>query len=176
LPKRIFGVDPGTATTGYGVLDVVGTNGFRYISSGIIQTKKDRTMAERLGIIRADMLCLLDEFKPDILVIEQLFFFRNTTTVIPVAQARGVILEAAASRAVPVAEYTPMQVKLHLTGHGRADKKMVQFTVAKLLGHESIIKPDDAADAVALAVCHARLDAAPQAPKPILKGTQPVTS
>jgi crossover junction endodeoxyribonuclease RuvC len=154
---RILGVDPGTATTGYGVLDVSGGNSFEYIGSGIIQTKKDRTMPERLGIIRTDMLCILEEFKPDILVIEQLFFFRNATTVIPVAQARGVILEAASSRAVPVAEYTPMQVKLHLTGHGRADKKLVQFTVAKLLGHDDIIRPDDAADAVALAVCHARL-------------------
>lgn len=176
MRTRIFGVDPGTATTGYGVLDVVGSNSFTYITSGIIQTKKDRTMAERLSIIRTDMLCLLEEYRPDVLVIEQLFFFRNATTVIPVAQARGVILEAASSRAVPVAEYTPMQVKLHLTGHGRADKKQVQFTVAKLLGHESIIRPDDAADAVALAVCHARLGGPIQAPvnAPAANGTQPV--
>lgn len=157
MPLRILGVDPGTATTGYGVLDVTGGNSFEYIGSGIIQTKKDRCMPERLAIIRTDILSIIDEYKPEVLVIEQLFFFRNATTVIPVAQARGVILEAAASRAVPVAEYTPMQVKLHLTGHGRADKKMVQITVAKLLGHDSIIRPDDAADAVALAVCHARL-------------------
>lgn len=154
---RIFGVDPGTATTGYGVLDTTGPNKFDYIASGIIQTKNDRPMAERLQIVRADMVCLFDQYKPDIVVVEQLFFFRNATTVIPVAQARGVILEAAANCSVPVAEYTPMQVKMHLTGYGKADKKLVQFTVAKLLGHESIIKPDDAADAVALAVCHARV-------------------
>jgi crossover junction endodeoxyribonuclease RuvC len=174
---RIFGVDPGTATTGYGVLDVISVNEFDYIGSGIIQTKKDRTMAERLQIIRSDILCLLDQYNPDILVIEQLFFFRNATTVIPVAQARGVILEAAATKSVPVSEYTPMQVKLHLTGHGRADKKLVQFTVQKLLGHESIIRPDDAADAVALAVCHARMTLTPAVQPPIVsnsKGIQPV--
>jgi crossover junction endodeoxyribonuclease RuvC len=154
---RIFGVDPGTATTGYGILDTDGPNKFIYIGSGIVQTKKDRSMAERLQIVRADILSLIQQYKPDIVVIEQLFFFRNATTVIPVAQARGVILEAAATCCVPVAEYTPMQVKMHLTGYGKADKKLVQFTVAKLLGHDQIIKPDDAADAVALAVCHARL-------------------
>ncbi len=173
---RIFGVDPGTATTGYGVLDVIGSHQFHYIASGIIQTKKDRTMAERLGIIRADILCLLEEYKPEILVIEQLFFFRNVSTAIPVAQARGVILEAANSHCLPIFEYTPMQVKLNITGFGKADKKMVQFSVAKLLGHESIIRPDDAADAVALAICHARLNLAgvqpPLSPSP--KGTQPV--
>lgn len=114
-------------------------------------------MPERLLIVRADLLSLLEEYKPEMMVVEQLFFFRNATTVIPVAQARGVILEAAATMGIPVAEYTPMQVKMHLTGYGKADKKMVQFTVAKLLGHDEIIRPDDAADAIALAVCHARL-------------------
>jgi crossover junction endodeoxyribonuclease RuvC len=153
---RIFGIDPGTATTGYGVLDICGRNRFIYIASGIVRTSKDLKMAQRLQIVRADILSLLQEYKPDVVVIEQLFFFRNATTVIPVAQARGVILEAAATCRLPVAEYTPMQVKMHLTGYGKADKKQVQFTVAKLLDHNQIIKPDDAADAVALAVCHAR--------------------
>ncbi len=162
---RIFGVDPGTATTGYGVLDVSGRSTFRYITSGIISTPKDMPMHERLRTIRSDALSLLAEYAPDILVIEQLFFFRNATTVIPVAQARGVLLEAAATYNIDVAEYTPMQVKLNLTGYGRADKKMVQTLVAKLLDHPSIIKPDDAADAVALCICHARagLSFAPQA-------------
>jgi crossover junction endodeoxyribonuclease RuvC len=163
---RIFGVDPGTATTGYGVLDTTGPNSFRYIGSGIIQTKNDRPMAERLQIVRADMLSLFQQFRPEVIAIEQLFFFRNATTVIPVAQARGVIMEAAATCGIPVAEYTPMQVKMHLTGYGKADKKLVQLTMAKLLGHDQIIKPDDAADAVALAVCHARV--APIAPSPMV--------
>jgi len=153
---RIFGVDPGTATTGYGVLDTQGLNGFIYRGSGTIQTPKDLAMPERLQIVRSDILKLFREYRPDVVVIEQLFFFRNATTVIPVAQARGVLLEAAAACGLFVAEYTPMQVKMHLTGYGRADKKLVQFTVAKLLGHTDIIRPDDAADAVALAVCHAR--------------------
>ena len=154
---RIFGVDPGTATTGYGILDTDGRDGYIYVGSGIIQTKNDRPMAERLQIVRQDIVSLFQQYTPDIVVIEQLFFFKNATTAIPVAQARGVILEAAANCNLPVAEYTPMQVKMHLTGYGKADKKLVQFTVAKLLGHAEVIKPDDAADAVAIAVCHARL-------------------
>jgi len=161
---RIFGIDPGTATTGFGVLDSQGSDRFDYISSGIISTHKTMPMQDRLRMIRADMLSLLEEFNPDVVVIEQLFFFKNAKTLVPVAQARGVVLEAAATYEVAVAEYTPMQVKLHLTGFGKADKKMVQFTVAKLLGHDEIIKPDDAADAVALAVCHARVSLALPAP------------
>lgn len=153
---RIFGVDPGTATTGYGVLDVSGRSTYRYIASGIISTPKDMPMHQRLHTIRADALSLLAEYAPDVLVIEQLFFFRNATTVIPVAQARGVLLEAAATYKISVAEYTPMQVKLNLTGYGRADKKMVQELVMRLLDHQTVIKPDDAADAVALCICHAR--------------------
>jgi crossover junction endodeoxyribonuclease RuvC len=154
---RIFGVDPGTATTGYGVLDTEGADAFRYIGSGIIQTKKDRSMPQRLQIVRSDMITLFRQYMPDVIAIEQLFFFKNATTAIPVAQARGVIMEAAASCDIKVVEYTPMQVKMHLTGYGKADKKLVQFTIAKLLDHQDIIRPDDAADAVALAICHARV-------------------
>jgi crossover junction endodeoxyribonuclease RuvC len=154
---RIFGIDPGTATTGYGVLDTDGADQFEYIASGIISTHKDFAMPERLRIIRADILSLFEQYNPDVAVIEQLFFFKNAKTLVPVAQARGVVMEAAATHRISVAEYTPMQVKLHLTGYGKADKKVVQFTVAKLLGHDEIIRPDDAADAIALAVCHARL-------------------
>ena len=113
-------------------------------------------MPDRLKMIRADMLDLLEQFAPAVVVVESIFFFKNAKTVIPVAQARGIVLEAAATRAIPVVEYNPMQVKLHLTGYGKSEKKVVQHTVAKLLGHDEIIKPDDAADAVALAVCHAR--------------------
>ena len=103
------------------------------------------------------MLSLLAEFKPDFMAIESLFFFKNAKTVIPVAQARGVILEAAESMGVECFGYTPMQVKMHLTGYGKADKAMVQLTVQQLLDLPSIIKPDDAADAVAIAVCHLRM-------------------
>jgi crossover junction endodeoxyribonuclease RuvC len=157
---RILGIDPGTATVGYGVLDSCGRGGqksLKYIASGIITTPKDFSPGRRLSIIRNDMLSLLAEFKPDFMAIESLFFFKNAKTVIPVAQARGVILEAAESMGVECFGYTPMQVKMHLTGYGKADKAMVQATVQQLLELPAIIKPDDAADAVAIAVCHLRM-------------------
>ena len=157
---RILGIDPGTATVGYGVLDSSGRGGqesLRYIASGIITTPKEFSPGRRLSIIRNDMISLITEFKPDLLAIESIFFFKNAKTVIPVAQARGVIMEAAESMGVESFGYTPMQVKMHLTGFGRADKSMVQATVQQLLDLPAIIKPDDAADAVAIAVCHARM-------------------
>jgi crossover junction endodeoxyribonuclease RuvC len=129
---------------------------YRYIASGIIQTSKDLGPGARLSIIRKDLDQLIGEYIPDVLAIEGLFFFKNAKTVISVAQARGVILETAAQRNLPVFEYTPMQVKLNLTGFGRADKKLVQVMIADLLRLPEIIKPDDASDALALAVCHAR--------------------
>lgn len=107
-------------------------------------------------MIRQDLIQLIKQFKPNILAVEALFFFKNAKTVMSVAQARGVILEAAAACSVPVAEYTPMQVKLQLTGFGKAEKRQVQEMVANVLDLEQIIKPDDASDALAIAVCHAR--------------------
>ncbi|HEY9755466.1 MAG TPA: crossover junction endodeoxyribonuclease RuvC [Oculatellaceae cyanobacterium] len=166
---RILGIDPGTATTGYGVLDSWGKGrqeSLRYIASGIISTPKDFTPGRRLCIIRQDLICLIEEFKPDVVALESLFFFKNATTAIPVAQARGVILEAAESCGVESFAYTPMQVKMHLTGFGKADKAMVQDMVQKLLDLPAIIKPDDAADAVAIAVCHARMSVTQPQPQP----------
>jgi crossover junction endodeoxyribonuclease RuvC len=112
---------------------------------------------KRLQMIRADLLEIIDQFKPDILSVEAIFFFKNAKTVVPVAQARGVILEVAASVDVDAFEYTPMQVKLQVAGFGRAEKQMVQLAVARLLNLQEIIRPDDASDALALAVCHARM-------------------
>jgi crossover junction endodeoxyribonuclease RuvC len=112
---------------------------------------------QRLSIIRNDLLSLIDEYNPDVIAVEALFFCKNARTGMSVAQARGVILEAAASRSVPVSEYTPMQVKLHLTGFGRSDKREVQKMIACLLELPAVIRPDDASDALALAVCHARM-------------------
>lgn len=154
---RILGIDPGTATVGYGVLDCPERNRFHCVASGVIQTPRDMTMGARLGIIRSDLISLIVEYDPDVLVIEAIFFARNAKTLVPVAQARGVILEAAAGMSVPTVEYSPMQVKLTLTGFGKADKRMVQESLARVLNHEQIIKPDDAADAVAIAICHARM-------------------
>ncbi len=153
---RILGIDPGTATTGYGIIDLVSRNGYKYIGSGVIQTSKLLTPHARLKIIREDIVSLIELYSPDALAIESIFFFKNAKTIVPVAQARGVILEAAGSRAVEVTEYTPMQVKMSVTGYGKADKKEIQFIVARLLNHAKVIKPDDACDAVAIAICHAR--------------------
>lgn len=153
---RILGIDPGTATTGYGIVDLHAQNSYCYIASGTIQTSKLLNMSERLKIIREDIISLIELYAPNVISIESIFFFKNAKTLVPVAQARGVILEAAASRGIIVAEYTPMQVKMSVTGYGKSEKKEVQFIVAKLLNHEQIIKPDDACDAVAVAICHAR--------------------
>ncbi len=155
--QRILGIDPGTATVGFGIVDKIASDSYRYISSGIIQTSKDQGAAQRLAIIRRDMITLLDEFQPEVVAVEAIFFFKNAKTLVPVSQARGVLLEAAATSGIATAEYTPMQVKMCLTGHGRADKSFVQEAVASLLNLSQIIKPDDASDALAIAVCHARM-------------------
>jgi len=156
-PFTIMGIDPGTATVGYGVVRFTPRDCFEYISSGTIQTPATMSAGKRLGMIRADLLTIIDEFKPDILSVEAIFFFKNAKTVVPVAQARGIILEVAAGLDVPTFEYTPMQVKLQIAGHGRAEKQAVQHAVARLLDLAEIIRPDDASDALALAVCHARM-------------------
>lgn len=155
--QRILGIDPGTATVGYGVVDFSGRDSFQYVGSGVINTPKHEPAGARLSIIRQDMMSLIDEFKPELIAVEAIFFFKNAKTLVPVAQARGVILEVSNAMGVEVAEYTPMQVKLHLTGFGRADKRMVQVAVAQKLSLADVIRPDDASDALAVAVCHARL-------------------
>ncbi len=128
-----------------------------YVASGTIQTPKTLGAGQRLAMIRSDLIQLIEEFNPDILAVEAIFFFKNVKTAMSVAQARGVILEAAAYCSKPVAEYTPMQVKQQLTGYGKADKRAVQEMIASLLQLSAIIKPDDASDALAIAVCHTRL-------------------
>ena len=155
--QRILGIDPGIATVGYGVLLHGTNNDLSYIAAGIIQTPKTLGAGERLAMIRADLIQLIEEFNPDILAVEAIFFFKNAKTAMSVAQAKGVILEAAAYCGIPVAEYTPMQVKQQLTGYGKADKRAVQEMIASLFSLPSIIKPDDASDALAIAVCHTRL-------------------
>ena len=156
-PFTIMGIDPGTATVGYGVVQFTPRDSFEYIGSGTIQTPSTMSAGKRLNMIRVDLLEIIEQFKPDILSVEAIFFFKNAKTVVPVAQARGVILEVAASVDVIAFEYTPMQVKLQIAGYGRAEKQMVQHAVARLLGLQEIIRPDDASDALALAVCHARM-------------------
>ncbi len=150
---RILGIDPGYAIVGYGFVDYNRLK-FNVVAFGAITTKAHTPFPQRLLDIYNDMLELIDTYKPDCLSIEKLYFNTNTTTAIDVAQARGVIVLAAQTRGIKVYEYTPLQVKLAVTGYGRAEKRQVMEMVKSLLCLNKVPKPDDTADALALAVCH----------------------
>lgn len=150
---RILGIDPGTATVGYGIIEV-NNDQIIVVNYGFIQTSSKSQMSHRLNIIYDDIKTLIDTFKPDLMSIEELFFFKNAKTVISVSQARGVILLAAVQANIEIFEYTPLQVKVTLTGYGRSDKNEVQNCVKDILELDEIPKPDDAADALAIALCH----------------------
>ena len=150
----IIGIDPGYAIVGIGVVEYVG-NKFRTLEYNAITTPAGRPTVERLKKIYTEMTMYIDKYKPDAVAIEELFFNSNQKTAINVAQARGVLLVAVANKNVPISEYTPLQVKQSVTGYGRADKKQIQSMVKMILGLNVIPKPDDAADALALAICHA---------------------
>ncbi|MGN0017703.1 MAG: crossover junction endodeoxyribonuclease RuvC [Candidatus Gastranaerophilaceae bacterium] len=152
---KILGIDPGMAIVGYSVLEVNGDS-FELITSGSIQTQKGETDAYRLHEIFQDISTIIDTYKPDIASIEKLFYFRNQTTIIPVAEARGVIIMALEKFKVPVFEYTPMEVKQVLTGFGRADKKEVEKMVKITLQCDELPKLDDTIDSIAIAICHTR--------------------
>ena len=152
---RILGIDPGIATIGFGVLNYQ-NNRFFLEKCGVISTPAHTTLSSRLSRIYSDLTQLLEIFKPDAVSIEELFFTNNITTGIPVAHGRGVILLACEHANIPVYEYTPMQVKQAVTGYGKAEKKQVMDMVRRICSLDAIPKPDDAADAVALAICHAR--------------------
>ena len=151
----ILGLDPGYAIVGFGLIESDGVHS-RELRHGAIRTQAHEPMEERLCSIYADMCLLLDTFKPDAASIEELFFNTNTTTGICVAQARGVIILACAQHHIPLFEYTPLQVKQAVVGYGRAEKSQVMEMTRVLLGLETVPKPDDAADALALALCHAQ--------------------
>ncbi len=150
---RIIGIDPGYAIVGYGVVEYDRFR-FRTVGYGAITTQAGTPFGERLQAIYDDMTVLLTKYQPDALSIEKLFFNTNTTTAIDVAEARGVILLAAQQNGVPVFEYTPLQVKSSITGYGKAEKHQVMEMVKTFLGLGSVPKPDDTADALALAICH----------------------
>lgn len=150
---RILGIDPGTATTGYGVIDRDAT-GYKLVDYGCILTPPDKEMPKRLEMIYQGIGELIDTFKPDEMAIEELFFNRNITTAITVGQARGVLLLGASQKGIKIAEYTPLQVKQAIAGYGKADKKQVQFMIKTMLKLKDVPKPDDAADALAIAICH----------------------
>jgi crossover junction endodeoxyribonuclease RuvC len=157
---RILGIDPGTARMGYAIVDLVSNNEQKLVTCGVIETSKLLSDAERLHEIRTDLLKIQEHYQPEVLAIEKLFFFRNLTTIVPVAQARGIVLEIAAATKMKIFEYTPLQVKQILTGDGKADKNLVEKYVAANFNLTYKIKPDDAVDAVAIALCFVRLDLA----------------
>lgn len=150
---KILGIDPGTATVGWGIIEEV--NGKpKAIAYGHIATDKALPMPLRLQEIRDDLAVIIKEYQPDRAAVEELFFFNNQKTVITVAEARGVILLTLADFSLSIAEYTPLEVKQSLTNYGRADKTQMQQMVQRLLSLKEIPKPDDAADALAIALCH----------------------
>ena len=150
----ILGIDPGTATTGFGIIKQDKTkNGFGILDFGVIATSPKFSDAERLKILGEDIESLIKKYKPDVVGIEKLFFTTNQKTVMTVSQARGVILYLAQKEKLPIFEFTPLQVKSFICGYGEADKKQVQFVVQKIFGLKKTPRPDDAADALAIALC-----------------------
>ncbi len=149
-----IGIDPGTAILGYGIVE--GDGDSRLIEFGVIETPSGQPMPDRLVTLYNAITELLVQHEPDELAVEQLFFARNVTTAIAVGQARGVVLLAAAQRGIPVTEYSPSEIKNAIVGYGKADKRQVQEMVRILLALEMAPHPDDAADALAVALCHAQ--------------------
>lgn len=150
----ILGIDPGYAIVGIGVIEYVG-NKFRPIEYNAITTQAHTLTSLRLKTLYDEINIFIDKYKPDAIAIEELFFNSNAKTAILVAQARGVLIVAATNKGIPIYEYTPLQIKQAVTGYGRADKNQVQQMVKMLLNLNVIPKPDDAADALAVAICHA---------------------
>ncbi len=151
---RILGIDPGYGITGYSIIDYIG-NKFKLIASGAIKTDPKMSFPLRLSEIYTDLNKIIDEYSPDSISVEELFFNNNAKTAINVAQARGVILVVGCQRGIPTYEYTPLQVKQAVVGYGRADKIQVQKMVKTILGVDKLPKLDDTTDSMAMAICHA---------------------
>ena len=151
---RILGIDPGVAIVGFGIIES-DRNVQQLVRCGVITTPAHTQLSYRLHSIYTDLTDLIKAFKPDAIAVEELFFNTNITTGISVAQARGVILLACYESGVPVFEYTPLQVKQAVVGYGRAEKGQVQQMTKAILGLSEVPKPDDTADALAIAICHA---------------------
>lgn len=148
-----LGIDPGTATTGYGLITEQ-KNRLVFVDYGIISTSRKESSQGRLRIIYSQLKKIISDYKPHAVAVERLYFGSNSKTAIAVGQARGIALLAAAELKIRVAEYSPLEVKMAVTGYGRADKKQIQQMVKLLLGISFMPKPDDAADALAIAICH----------------------
>lgn len=155
----IIGIDPGVANVGYGVVRVKTMNSraksnLKCIDYGVIKTKPSSVMPERLKIINNELNKIIKKYQPRVLAVENIYFFKNLKTAMPVSQAKGVILLTAAKKNIPVYEFTPMQVKMMVTGSGKADKKEVQKKIKSFFGLKELPKPDDAADALAIALTY----------------------
>ena len=150
---RILGIDPGYAILGYGLVDATGSK-LAVVDFGVIETSPSERLPARLSRLYDGTCALIERYHPDCAVFEELFFYRNTTTALSVGAGRGVAVLAAEQALIPLYEYTPMQIKLAVTGNGHADKRAVQQMVKMLLALAALPKPDDAADALAAAICH----------------------
>ena len=160
----ILGIDPGTATTGYAIIKKQKSSGkgngadnadFQILDFGVISTAKTLSDAKRLVILQTDLQKILKKFKPDLAGVEKLYFENNAKTAMNVSQARGVVIFTLEKNKLPLREFTPLQVKSTICGYGNADKKQVQFMVQKSFALKNLPKPDDAADALAIALCAA---------------------
>jgi crossover junction endodeoxyribonuclease RuvC len=150
---RIIGIDPGFSILGWAVIE----DNLKVVDYGTVETDPDMPIDERLFAIHSDISSIIERYRPDCAVIEKLFFSKNVTTAIDVSRATGVILLAFREHALPYQEVTPMQVKQGITGYGKADKKQMQIMVQRLFSLKEIPKPDDAADALAIALCYSKI-------------------
>ncbi len=151
---RILGIDPGTGILGFGIIDVTQNTKMVMVDAGVIKTPPHQPDSDRLVTIFDELTDIINEFKPQIMSVEKLFFAQNVTTAMSVAQARGVVLLCGKQSNLELFEYTPLQIKQAITGYGKADKKQIQEMVRVLLSLQEVPKPDDSADALAAAICH----------------------
>lgn len=152
---RTLGIDPGTAIMGWGVVEEDGAGGLRAIGYGVLTTPKELALPRRLQLLHRGLVAVLAEYRPATAGIEELFFSKNVTTALSVGHARGVALLALADAEIAIQEYRPMAIKQAVAGYGHADKRQMQEMVRMTLGLDTIPRPDDAADALAIAICHA---------------------
>lgn len=152
--KRILGIDPGTGILGFGVIDVDKNGKTLLVDAGVIRTPVKQADSDRLATIYTELHEIITDLKPNVMAVEKLFFAKNVTTAMSVAQARGVVLLCGKQHKLELYEYTPLQIKQALTGYGRAEKSQIQEMVRIMLGLAEVPKPDDCADALAAAICH----------------------
>jgi crossover junction endodeoxyribonuclease RuvC len=151
---RVMGVDPGSIKSGYGVVDAIGGQQLQALEFGVIRTPSKASLPERLLAINQRLRELIEKFQPNVVAIEDVFFAQNAKSALKLGQSRGAILLTVAQAGLEIAEYTPLEVKQSVVGYGRADKVQVQHMVKTLLSLQEIPRPDDAADALAIAICH----------------------